>query len=105
MTAQFFTVDPMNAVDDFAKEAPVYATTTLPAIRMDSEQGLVVPEEATMAERMLLQLFMNTPVPLWDHTGETITVVGVLVFDDHKRDEEGKYIIDGETGEMIPCKR
>jgi len=63
-----------------------------------------LPDELTLEERVILSRFRGRAEPMWNHLGELITVVGVLVVDDWKRDLSGDYILD-EDGAKIPCKR
>jgi hypothetical protein len=59
---------------------------------------------ATTEQRLALMSYLGDTEPLWNYQGETLTIVGVVAFDDFKRDENGVEVLD-EDGALIPCKR
>lgn len=72
--------------------------------QFDDEGNLViqVPEDATDEQRDILAVYLNPAEKLWDHVGEDFFFVGVVWYDDFKRDLSGKFVqvIDEETGEQ-----
>ncbi len=59
---------------------------------------------ATTEERLSLMSYLGDTEPLWNYQGESLIIVGVVAFDDFKRDENGVELLD-EDGALIPCKR
>lgn len=68
----------------------------------DGNLAIVVPEDVTDAERDALALYLNPAEKLWEHVGEDFFFVGVIWYDDFKRDLSGKFVavIDEATGEV-----
>lgn len=76
----------------------------------DGHLILQIPEEATDEQRDMLAMYLNPSEKLWDHLGEDFLFVGLIWYDDFKRDLAGNFVrvIDEETGEqtdeLVKCK-
>jgi hypothetical protein len=103
-------INPLDATPEMVDEEADFQDTLDEAEQSTSvlvpsqDAQIMIPEDATPAERLIFMAFLGDTKPLWDEVGNTLTFTGVIHHDDYARGEDGLYKLD-EDGALIPCKR